>query len=169
MLLIQLAAQIRKCHFMPFQDFFLIYTSAVAAYNYHRIISEALMLNTREIHSLTDFLRNHKAHVKRLKKTKTPEVLTVNGKAEVVVQGAVSYQRMQERLHHMETLAAIQEGMASAERGELKPAAQVLDEMRQKIDRGIEQLDRGLGIPGPEARARLRQRRSVKQREHPPN
>ena len=34
--------------------------------------------------------------------------------------------------HHMETLAAIQEGMASAERGELKPAAQVLDEMRAK-------------------------------------
>jgi len=37
-----------------------------------------------------------------------------------------------DRLHHMETLAAIQEGMASAERGELKPAAQVLDEMRAK-------------------------------------
>jgi len=52
--------------------------------------------------------------------------------------------------------------MASAERGELKPAAQVLDEMRQKIDRGIDQLDRGLGVPGPEARARLRQRKSVK-------
>jgi antitoxin ParD1/3/4 len=37
-----------------------------------------------------------------------------------------------------------------------------LAEVRRKIDRGIEQLDRGLGIPGPEARARLRQRRSVK-------
>jgi predicted transcriptional regulator len=36
------------------------------------------------------------------------------------------------RLHHMETLAAIQEGMASAERGELKAAAQVLDEIRAK-------------------------------------
>jgi PHD/YefM family antitoxin component YafN of YafNO toxin-antitoxin module len=90
------------------------------------------MLDTREIHSLTDFLRNHKAHVKRLKKTQAPEVLTVNGKAEVVVQDAASYQLMQERLHHMETLAAIQEGMASAGRGELKPAAQVLDEMRAK-------------------------------------
>jgi predicted transcriptional regulator len=32
----------------------------------------------------------------------------------------------------METLAAIQEGIASAERGELKPAAQVLDEMRAR-------------------------------------
>ena len=90
------------------------------------------MLDTREIHSLTGFLRNHKAHIARLKKTKAPEVLTVNGKAEVVVQDAASYQRMLDRLHHMETLAAIQEGMASAERGELKPAAQVLAEMRAK-------------------------------------
>ncbi len=78
------------------------------------------MLDAREIHSLTDFLRNHKAHVARLKKTRAPEVLTVNGKAEVVVQDATSYQLMLERLRHMETIAAIQEGMASAERGELK-------------------------------------------------
>jgi len=90
------------------------------------------MLDTREIHSLTDFLRNHKAHVARLKETRVPEVLTVNGKAEVVVQDAAGYQSMIDRLHHMETVAAIQEGMASAERGELKPAAQVLDEMRAR-------------------------------------
>jgi hypothetical protein len=90
------------------------------------------MLDTREIHSLTDFLRNHKAHVTRLKETQAPEVLTVNGKAEVVVQDVASYQLMLDRLHHMETLAAFHEGMASAERGELKPAAQVLDEMRVK-------------------------------------
>lgn len=90
------------------------------------------MLDAREIHPLTDFLRNHKEHMKRLKKTHAPEVLTVNGKAEVVVQDAESYQRMLDRLHRMETIAAIQEGMASAERGELKPAAQVFSEMRAK-------------------------------------
>lgn len=90
------------------------------------------MLQASEIHSLTDFLRNHKAHISRLRKTRSPEVLTINGKAEVVVQDAASYQIMLDRLHHMETLVAIQEGMASAERGELKPAAQVLDEMRAK-------------------------------------
>ncbi len=95
------------------------------------------MLDAREIHPLTDFLRNHKAHVTRLKETHVPEVLTVNGKAELVVQDAESYQRLLDRLHHMETLAAIQEGMASAERGELKPAAQVFAEMRAKY-----------GIPG---------------------
>jgi PHD/YefM family antitoxin component YafN of YafNO toxin-antitoxin module len=91
------------------------------------------MLDTRQIHSLTDFLRNHKAHIARLKKTRVPEVLTVNGKAEVVVQDAASYQLMLDRLSRMETIAAIQEGMASAERGELKPAAQVLDEMRARF------------------------------------
>jgi len=90
------------------------------------------MLDTRDIHSLTDFLRNHKAHLARLKKSRAPEVLTVNGKAAVVVQDAASYQSMLDSLHHLETLAAIQDGMASAERGELKPAAQVLREMRAR-------------------------------------
>jgi len=52
----------------------------------------------------------------------------VNGRAEVVVQDTASY----DRRHHMEAIAAIQEGMASVERGELKPAAQVLAEMQAK-------------------------------------
>ncbi len=91
------------------------------------------MFDAREIHPLTDFLRNHKAHVARLKETQAPELLTVNGKAEVVVQDAESYQLLLNRLHHLETLAAIAEGIASAERGELKPAAQVLAEMQAKL------------------------------------
>jgi len=32
--------------------------------------------------------------------------------------------------------------------------------VRQKIDRGLEQLDRGQGVPGDEARARLRRTKS---------
>ena len=90
------------------------------------------MLDTRQIHSLTDFLRHHKAHVARLKETSMPEVLTVNGRAEVVIQDAESYQTLLDRLHHLETLAAIREGIASAERGELKPAAQVFAEMQAR-------------------------------------
>ena len=63
---------------------------------------------------------------------KAQEVPTVNGNAQLAVQDAASYQLMLDRPHHVETLAAIQEGMASAERGELKPAAQILAEMRAK-------------------------------------
>ena len=92
------------------------------------------MLDTRNIHPLTDFLRNHKSHVARLKETRVPEILTVNGRAEVIVQDAESYQAMVERLRHMEAIAAIREGLASAERGELKDATQVYAEMMARYD-----------------------------------
>lgn len=92
------------------------------------------MLDARQIHPLTDFLRNHKAHLARLKETRTAEVLTVNGRAEVVVLDATSYQELVDRLRHVETIAAIQEGIASAERGELKPAEQVFAEIKAKYD-----------------------------------
>ena len=90
------------------------------------------MLDTRHIHPMTDFLRNHKAHVARLKQTRKPEVLTVNGKAEVVIQDADSYQEMMDRLEHAELIAAVQEGIAAADRGEMKPAQQVLTEMKAR-------------------------------------
>ncbi len=90
------------------------------------------MLDTRQIHPLTDFLRNHKLHLARIKKTRTPEVLTVNGKAEVVLLDAESFQEMTERLERIETIEAIREGLASAKRGELKPAEEVYTEMRAK-------------------------------------
>jgi PHD/YefM family antitoxin component YafN of YafNO toxin-antitoxin module len=50
------------------------------------------MIHIEDIHSLTDFTRNTKAYAKQLKKTKRPAILTVNGKAEFVVQEAKSYQ-----------------------------------------------------------------------------
>ena len=92
------------------------------------------MIDTRQISSLTDFLRNHKVHLSRLKETRKPEVLTVNGKAEIVIQDAVSYQEMLERLERMETIAAIREGIEAAERGELKDATQVFAEMKAKYE-----------------------------------
>ncbi len=90
------------------------------------------MLNARHIHSLTDFLRNHKTHLARIKETRSPEVLTVNGRAEIVLLDAESFQEMMERLDRIETIEAIREGLASAERGEMKPAEQVYAEMRAK-------------------------------------
>jgi PHD/YefM family antitoxin component YafN of YafNO toxin-antitoxin module len=93
---------------------------------------ENIMIDARQIHPLTDFLRNHKTHVNRLKKTRSPEVLTINGRAELVVLDVKSYQALVEKLDHLETLAAIREGLAAAERGELKPAEQVLAELRAK-------------------------------------
>jgi prevent-host-death family protein len=52
------------------------------------------MIKPEDIWSLTDFSRNTKLHLRRLKRTGRPELLTVNGKAEVVVQSAAAYQRL---------------------------------------------------------------------------
>jgi len=52
------------------------------------------MVRPEDIGSLTDFARNTKAHLKRLRRTGRPELLTVNGKAEVVVQNASAYERL---------------------------------------------------------------------------
>ncbi len=75
------------------------------------------MLSTRQIHSMTDFLRNHKAHVAQLKETRTPQVLTVNGRAEVVLLDTESYQNLMERLQHMEAVTSLRANIAQAEKG----------------------------------------------------
>jgi len=59
------------------------------------------MIRPEDIGSLTDFARNTKAHIKRLRRTGRPELLTVNGKAEVVVQNAAAYQRLIELLEKL--------------------------------------------------------------------
>jgi len=76
------------------------------------------MIDLREVRSVTEFQRNIKESVGRLKEKKTPLVLTVNGRAELVVQDAESYQLILERLERAETLAGIRRGMGRFERGE---------------------------------------------------
>lgn len=60
------------------------------------------MIRPEDIGSLTDFSRNAKAHIRRLKRTGRAELLTVNGKAEVIVQNASAYQRLIESLERFE-------------------------------------------------------------------
>ena len=76
------------------------------------------MIDLRDVRSVTDFQRNIKDYVGRLKKKKTPLVLTVNGRAELVVQDAEGYQEMLERLDRAEALASIRRGREQFERGE---------------------------------------------------
>lgn len=49
------------------------------------------MIELKNIHSLSDFKRNAKEFIERIKSTQSPMVLTVNGKAEVVVQDAHAF------------------------------------------------------------------------------
>ena len=72
------------------------------------------MLDTREIYSLSDFVRNPKAHVARLKETRTPEVLTVNGRAEVVLLDTETYENLVEKIRSAEGVAAVRAAIREA-------------------------------------------------------
>ena len=74
------------------------------------------MSDIRQIHPMSDFLRSHKAHVARLKETRTPEVLTVNGRAEIVLLDTESYETMVEQISHTKAVLAARAHMAQAQK-----------------------------------------------------
>ena len=84
-----------------------------------------------DIRSLSDFKRNTVDLLDRLRKTGHPMVLTINGKAELVVQDAEAYQALLDRV---EAIEAIQRGLADVKAGRTKPARQVFARLRRKHD-----------------------------------
>ena len=88
---------------------------------------------SQDIHPLTDFKRNTSEFMNQMKKTGRPVVLTVNGRAELVVQDAESYQQILDRLARFEAVEAIRLGIAAAEEGRVKPARQALAELQAKL------------------------------------
>lgn len=94
----------------------------------------APMVNlSQDIHPLTDFKRNTSDFMSRMKKTRRPVVLTVNGKAELVVQDAASYQQILDRLERFEAVEAIRLGIAATEVGRVKPARKALADLKAKL------------------------------------
>ncbi len=95
------------------------------------------MLNlTLGIDSLTSFKRQTANFLRELHRTGEPLVLTVNGKAEVVVQDAAAYQTLMAaagRGEREETLAAIREGLADVKGGRTKPARAALAKIAKKF------------------------------------
>ncbi len=75
-------------------------------------------IRPEDIHSLSDFQRKTREHIERMKQTGRPEVLTVNGKASLVVQDAGAYQHLLELADRMDTLLAVKESLDSINRGE---------------------------------------------------
>jgi prevent-host-death family protein len=87
---------------------------------------------TRDIQSLSEFKRNTTKFLKQMQKTKEPVVLTVNGKATLVVQDAESYEELMMIKERMETIAGIKRGLESMKRGEGQSLEEFAAEFRQK-------------------------------------
>ncbi len=94
------------------------------------------MIDLKDIHSLTDFQRNVKDHVRYLTETGRPEVLTINGKASLVVQEARAYQRLLDVAAHAEAIVGIQRGLRGMYEG-----------TGEDVESAFQSLRRDLGIP----------------------
>jgi prevent-host-death family protein len=91
------------------------------------------MINlSKDIHPLTNFKRNTAVFVKRMKKSRRPVVLTVKGKAEIVIQDADSYQTLLDRMDDLESVAAIRRGLKDAEAGRVMPLDEVVRRIRKR-------------------------------------
>ncbi|MBK5097996.1 MAG: type II toxin-antitoxin system Phd/YefM family antitoxin [Gemmatimonadetes bacterium] len=92
------------------------------------------MIRLDDIFSLSDFQRRTKEHVRRLRATGRPTVLTVNGRPELVVLDAESYQGILDALEQPA-------GLVSGKTGgvpdlELEPDP-VIEEYKLHVDRTL--------------------------------
>ncbi|HEY0457544.1 MAG TPA: type II toxin-antitoxin system Phd/YefM family antitoxin [Pyrinomonadaceae bacterium] len=92
------------------------------------------MINLKEeIDSLSNFKRNTSEFVEQLKETGKPIILTINGKAEIVVQDAASYQKLLEIAEKLETIEALKPAIAEMKAGKGEPAEIVFAELLKPI------------------------------------
>jgi prevent-host-death family protein len=87
---------------------------------------------TKDIQPLTTFRNNSVKFMKRLKKTRRPIILTVNGKPEAVVQSAAEYQRLLDLAAAADANEGIRQGLEDMREGRTRPADEVFEEMRRK-------------------------------------
>ena len=86
----------------------------------------------KDIQSLSHFKRRTAEVMKQMKKSGNPVVLTVNGKAEIVVQDAAAYQRLLELTDKAEMMEFLREAKADADAGRTVPAREFLQSLGQK-------------------------------------
>ena len=91
---------------------------------------------TEDIQALTTFRNNSAAFLQRIKKTKRPLVLTVNGKAAAVVQDAAAYQRLLDIVAQASAAEGIRQGRDDVKNGRTQDARTALTALRR--DRGLE-------------------------------
>jgi len=86
----------------------------------------------KDIQSLSHFKRNTAHVMKQMRESGNPVVLTVNGKAEVVVQDAVAYQRLMALAERAEMIEFLRAAKADADAGRTVPAREFVQALGQK-------------------------------------
>lgn len=91
-----------------------------------------IMYTIPDVQSLTEFQRNARAQIKDMKATGNPIILTVNGKAEVVVQDFDAHRTMLRAMQEAEDLQRLRRRIDSANAGNCRDFEEVFDELEMK-------------------------------------
>ena len=91
-----------------------------------------MSLDLANIRSLSYFQRNAKDHIRKLKKSGRPAVLTVNGQAEIVVQSAEAYQKLLDDRELLDSIRGIGSGLEQAKRGQGQPMREFLEALAKE-------------------------------------
>ena len=87
----------------------------------------------RDIQSLTDFKHRTPEFVEQLRTSGEPIVLTINGKAALVVQDAGSYQKLLDLAEESRVLEGIRQGLEDMRAGRGRPADEVFTDLRRDL------------------------------------
>ena len=85
----------------------------------------------RGINSLSNFKRNTPELLRQLRESGQPIVLTINGKAELVVQDAASYQKLMELAERAEEMESLRVAVEEMRAGKGTPIEEMFAEMEQ--------------------------------------
>ncbi len=85
----------------------------------------------KDFEAMTAFRRNPGKFVKRLKQTKRPIILTVNGRPEAVLQDPGAYQRLLDIAAQADSKEGIRQGLNDVKSGRVHPAREALEAMRR--------------------------------------
>jgi prevent-host-death family protein len=89
---------------------------------------------TRDIQSVTEFKQNTAKFIKQVQETKEPLVLTVNGKAAVVIQDADSFEDQRGSNDYLETVRDLRLAVAGLDDAKNWPTAtEVFAGLRSKV------------------------------------
>jgi len=91
------------------------------------------MFRTEDICSMSAFVRNASTYAHRLRETRRPQVLTLNGTAELVIQNAEAYQVLVDRLEELEALEDLSRAADEIQDKEGVSVSEVLDRLRQEL------------------------------------
>lgn len=90
-------------------------------------------VDLNRIQPVSEFIRNYRTVLTRIKDSRTPEVLTVNGVPECVIIDPATYQELLEMSERERVRRAVEEGLEEIRQGRGVPLADAVKQIEDRL------------------------------------